>query len=322
MQQLAIIGAGNIGSRHLQGLARLKFPATIWVVDHSAEALKLAEERFKEIESADKTTHFISSIQDIKETNIDLAIIATDSGHRLAALTELTGHCQVKYLILEKVLFPALEDYPLAEKIIREHNIKAWVNCPRRLNKYYQELKNKLGSHLKISVTGNDWGLGSNALHFIDLFAFLTDAKQINLSEAIFAAIPAKRAGYQEFFGTIRGEDEHHNLLDITCFEAQPLIVTVAVYSDTAYYIIDEGKPSSVRYKSADTNWQWQEESFNIDYQNVLTTVAVQEILETGQSVLPSFAQSAVLHVTYLNMMLAYLKKNSTDKNIKQCPIT
>lgn len=322
MHQLAIIGAGNIGSRHLQGLARLEGPVTIWVVDPSVQALKLAEERFKDIESSAKTAHFISSIKDIKEKKIDLAIIATDSAHRLQALTDLTKHCQVKYLILEKVLFPALEDYPLAEKIIQEHSIKAWVNCPRRLNKYYQSLKNKLGAHIKFCVTGNAWGLGSNALHLIDFFVFLTGSDQIQLTEHIFASAPAKRDGYQEFFGTIRGQDDQQNLLEITCYETEPLIVTWAIYSDTAYYIIDEGKPSQVQYKNVETNWQWREESFNIDYQNVLTTAAVKEILETGQSSLTSFEQSAILHRIYLQMLFNYLNKNSDTKNITQCPIT
>ena len=42
MKTIAIIGAGQLGSRHLQALVAVDFPLTVQVVDPSNEALKIA----------------------------------------------------------------------------------------------------------------------------------------------------------------------------------------------------------------------------------------------------------------------------------------
>lgn len=322
MYKIAVIGAGQIGSRHLQGLAKLKFPVSIWVVDPSAEALQVAEERFKEMESKDKDMHWVQNVSEIKEPKIDLAIIATNSGERLQALRALTEHCQVAHLVLEKILFQTVEDYAQAQEIISKNNIKAWVNFPRLLNPYYRQLKNKLGKPFNMVVSGNAWGLASNSLHFISLFAFLADYSTIELEEFFTVQVPAKRAGYIEFFGTIKGQGANNNHLQISCFNAEPLIMTISLYSEQGYYQIDEAKPSPVRYRGPDTNWQWQEQSFPIDYQSTLTTGLAEQILQTGNSDLATYEQATALHLTYLKMLLAHLQKKSPDKIIKQCPIT
>ena len=48
MHQIAIIGAGQLGSRHLQGLAKLQLPCQVHVVDPSPKSLEVARQRFAE----------------------------------------------------------------------------------------------------------------------------------------------------------------------------------------------------------------------------------------------------------------------------------
>ena len=50
MINCAIIGAGQIGSRHLQALAQLNSPARIELVDSDPKALAMSEKRFLEVE--------------------------------------------------------------------------------------------------------------------------------------------------------------------------------------------------------------------------------------------------------------------------------
>ena len=49
MYNIAIIGAGQLGSRHLQGLKLAKLPIKIQVVDSSAESLAVAKSRYEEV---------------------------------------------------------------------------------------------------------------------------------------------------------------------------------------------------------------------------------------------------------------------------------
>ena len=49
MHSIAIIGAGQLGSRHLQAIARLTMPARVYLVDPSDAARDVARQRFGEM---------------------------------------------------------------------------------------------------------------------------------------------------------------------------------------------------------------------------------------------------------------------------------
>ena len=49
MKNIVLIGAGKLGSRHLQALAKLSISATIYVIDLNSNAIEVAKERFHEI---------------------------------------------------------------------------------------------------------------------------------------------------------------------------------------------------------------------------------------------------------------------------------
>ena len=48
----------------------------------------------------------------------------------------------------------------------------------------YQELKKKYCDQIKsCDVSGNDWDIGCNGVHFLDLFAYLTNTDEINIHD-------------------------------------------------------------------------------------------------------------------------------------------
>lgn len=46
MYKIAVIGAGQLGSRHLQGLKLSKLKSDIWVVDNNPNSLQIAQQRY------------------------------------------------------------------------------------------------------------------------------------------------------------------------------------------------------------------------------------------------------------------------------------
>ena len=80
MKTIAIIGAGQLGSRHLQGLLKYKTQQDIYVLDPSQDSLKLARQRADEI-SHQHRVHFVADWTAIPQ-NIELAIVATNSNVR------------------------------------------------------------------------------------------------------------------------------------------------------------------------------------------------------------------------------------------------
>src|SRR5262245_21216233 len=104
MVTVAVIGAGNIGSRHLQALAKSARIERVEALGRSTASLKLAEERYRSVRPQHQTALFARAASELSG-EIDVAIVATNSDTRLSALRELLHTHQVGAVILEKVAF-------------------------------------------------------------------------------------------------------------------------------------------------------------------------------------------------------------------------
>jgi predicted dehydrogenase len=177
-KRILLIGAGQLGSRHLQALAALHEEAIIEVVDPTRENLEIAKKRFEQISGFEK--HYLNlhdSIASLDKTAVNLAIIATNSSVRSEVIKELLNHLQVKFMVLEKFLFQKAKEYSEIGNLLNEKGVVTYVNCTRRLFVDYQKIKNSItgAKVVYMDVVGNEWGLGCNGVHFIDLFQWLSN---------------------------------------------------------------------------------------------------------------------------------------------------
>ena len=97
-----IIGAGQLGSRHLQGLLKFEKEQLIYVLDPSENSLNISKERAQEVENK----HNLIFINDWDKlpTEFDLVIVATGANVRSKVVSKLLTDFKVKNLILEKIL--------------------------------------------------------------------------------------------------------------------------------------------------------------------------------------------------------------------------
>ena len=153
-KQIAIIGAGQLGSRHLQGLAKLQLECEITVIDPMSASLAVARQRFDEmpVNPAMRGVRYQTEIGDLP-LDLDLVIIATTADIRLAVMESLLAHSKVRCLLLEKVLFQDLADYPEAQALLAAHQVRTWVNCPRRVFPIYQEVREFFADAPLLSLT-------------------------------------------------------------------------------------------------------------------------------------------------------------------------
>ena len=216
--RVVIVGAGQLGSRHLQALALTKLPLTVEVMDVSAESLTVAEARWHEMPTNPLVSgvKFVRSIDELTP-EIDVAIVATGSMGRLAVTKQLLETKRVKYMILEKFLFPRLSDFDEAQRLIDAAGVKVFVNCGRRRRKFYNRMRELFRGEKKffMSVSGANWGLGCNAIHMLDLYSFLSDQKIFSSDIEYLDAdhIDSKRKGYIEFTGSLRVKSPKGTLL-------------------------------------------------------------------------------------------------------------
>jgi hypothetical protein len=162
-----------------------------------------------------------SANYDIVPYEIDLCILATSADIRFEILTQLVSRFRVLNIILEKVLFQKIEHYGRVQSLLESHNINCWVNHPLRLNPAFQKLKVSLAAdhnELSCQVYGQNWGLGCNSLHWIDLIEYLTEERLISIDTALLNGntIPSKRSGFIEFKGTILAKFSSGTTLQLT----------------------------------------------------------------------------------------------------------
>ena len=327
MNRLAVIGAGNLGSRHLQALAKLKRPSEIVVVDPDQVALERAAARFAEMRGNARSVAYVRSISEIGG-DLDIAIIATNADIRADVIRELLSQKHVRGLLLEKVLFTKPNDYADVARVLRRHSVKAWVNCARRAWPFYRQLRERLAASVvrEVSVSGVEWGLGCNGIHMLDLVAWLCRSNSYTIDSARLddATRPAKREGFIEFTGAFSGAFQNGTIFRIASWPAGPasgMPFLLQVVADDLVCIVreDEGRAWVADGRS---DWEWQEIPFQVVLQSNLTHHVVEEILAEGTAPLTTYDDSAALHGPMLAAFIQHLQARSPAATIVECPIT
>jgi len=304
---IAIIGAGELGSRHLQAFALHDGELNLFVVDPSQESLRKSKNRFDEVDKIhNKKLHFTQTIESLPNT-MDFVVIATNSIQRLEAIKALLNHSQVKFLLLEKFLFPHLEEYKIAENLLSSHKVQVYVNCPRRVFPIYQEIRKsfKGDKNISISVTGVKWNLASNAVHFLDLFSFLTGTSDFdiytdNLDQEL---LKNKRQGYIEFSGSITVLDKEGSEMKLTSYPSGEMPMIIKINSDNKSVTIDENKEEL----TFGNNEKEYTESFSVFKQSELTHKIFESLIIDGQCELVNFMDSSKIHQNLLKAFNEFL---------------
>ncbi|MFA4995840.1 MAG: Gfo/Idh/MocA family oxidoreductase [Patescibacteria group bacterium] len=317
MKNIYIIGAGQLGSRHLQALKNVKTPLNITVVDPFPASLETAKERYDLIPDGD-VKHSIKYLNKINNEleEIDIAIIPTSSNVRRQVVEELLRNKTVKHFILEKLLFQKFEDYAVVGKLLKKKKSIAWVNCSMRSMPFYFNIKKTLSNSLiTYSVTGSQYGLITNAIHYIDHMAFLSDCTdyKIETSGLTKKPIESKRKGFLEFNGTINIIFKNGSSGSFTCFPEGELPVVVEITSDKCRCVSKESEQKAWISREKD-GWQWKEIEAPIPFQSERTAQIVEDLLKNGKCILPKFDESAKLHLLLLEPLRNFLNKNSKDK--------
>jgi predicted dehydrogenase len=320
--RIAVIGAGQLGSRHLQGLLRLDLPCEIHVVDPSAVSLDMARHRAGEVSAgASHSLHFHHQIEALPPL-LDHSVIATASDVRLSVMRALLHGRTVHNILLEKVLFQRQSDFASAAELLHQAGSRAWVNCPRRVYPIYEKLRTFFLDDplLHVDLRGGNWGLGCNSIHFIDIIAYLTGADVHSISTALLDddLIDSKRAGFKEFTGTLLGRfgDASFSLTSQRDSQA-PLLLTFRGGSRSC--LVDES--SGRAFWSDPGNSGWQVEEFKVPMLSELATGVTQRILEEGGSALTPYAQSAAYHLPLLQALGEHAARHLGGAN-DICPIT
>jgi hypothetical protein len=320
MNNILLVGAGQIGSRHLQALAGIHRLCQITVVDPNESSLQVAQKRLLEVTA--KSTH-ISFTQHLPANmTFDLVIIATSADVRLTVFEKILQKNRFKHAIFEKVLFQSVDQIQQCTSLLENHGIQAWVNCPRRAYVSYKQLKNFTMNNQLVSmkVTGSSYGLACNGIHFVDLFEFLSGESIVSMGRDLGLEIfESKRPGCFELFGEINATSPT-SCLNVQCDNnSKDMHYELDIRTHQAKYLINELSQQVTEY---DLNGNLlSTKDFSIPPQSQLSHIIVEQILATSDCDLPTYSESAQLHKHYLNTFFSHFDLLEPGR-FNVCPIS
>ena len=303
MAKVAVVGAGNIGSRHLQALVKFDRPLEIYVVDPSPDALGHAAARVDEVASNEHVSvHYVGEFSKLPSA-LDVAIVATTSKERRGAIEAMLEGSTARFLILEKVLFPAPSDYEAVGALLSANGVVAYVNCVHRLYPFYQRMRNEIGGAgpVDLQVSGSGWGLATNYIHFLDLTAFLcgrTDARvdHVNIDEV---ESDPRHVGRIDFFGDVQGGFGDGSTISVRSSRAGDAPLTVTLRTADRLCVVNERLHRAWVYDN-DSSWVPSEAEAPMPRQSELTHHLVASLIDTGECGLPSYEDSSAIHLAML----------------------
>ncbi|WP_295723536.1 Gfo/Idh/MocA family oxidoreductase [uncultured Methanobrevibacter sp.] len=315
MKNIAIIGVGALGKRHLESMVNLQEKYDIYAVEINEEIIQRLSNEFPKV-------NFITTVEKLPE-ELEIAVIATNSNIRRQLFEQLINHSIVKNIIFEKVLFQKEEDYHFVNEKLTEHHINAWVNCARREWNSYTILEEELKTcnEMYISAIGGQWGIGCNGIHILDLIEYLSgnEIESIDISNLENKIIESKRKGFYEFFGSITGKCGKCKQYNLTCINNSNLPFRIEITTEKSRYLIDEGN-NSLLISNNETNWQWKQKEFKQVFQSQMTERVITSIIKDGTCNLPDYESSMKLHLKYIIPLIEFFKSNGMEGNL--CPIT
>jgi predicted dehydrogenase len=289
-----VVGLGNIGFRHVQGLAPVAARIRLWGCDPDSTARARASAEWERLGGI--AGGFVESTADAPDA-FACIILATAARGRLRLLAAVLSQLAGTTAVVEKVTFTAMSDFARAKALLADAGRQGVVNHARRLWPLHQVLRERLGGRrFTLSVRGRDIGLGCNGLHFIDLLQFLSGEAAVSLQDWQGGAVmPAKRDGYWESHGRLRLATPGGSLLDLSVQADDPAVTTMHLAWEGGGFDIEE-MPGAVH---GEGGWQ----AGRAPYQSELTGAVVAAVLEGRPTGLPALAESEAAHAVLLDVL-------------------
>lgn len=320
--KVAIIGAGQLGSRHLQGLASCARPLSIFLVDPSPASITTARERFSVVAgSKNHTLHYVDAIHDLPR-DLEFVIVACTADYRFGVYRDLLKYTDARVILLEKVLFQDIDQYPRAIELASASKSETIVNLAQRYWPFFRHLKNQVAdkSQLSITITGSNWGLGCNAVHNVDIAEFIWGAQGQTLARLDGPVRESKRANCHEFTGTIETLFASGGRLTQTSYSdgEAPFVITAQTPEFIWTWDVSHGKS----YRSDQSSgWSFVTSDLIAPYQSNLTTGLVEDVLAGRATDLPDLVSASASHLVTLTEILNSCRANGYDFG-RVCPVT
>ena len=317
IKSIIIVGAGQLGQRHLQSLAAFASVETLYVIEPSSDARLQAKERFMQVSGHEtKQLHFTDFTElKLNSVKIDAAIIATLSCDRVAVLSDVLS-LGIHYILCEKVLFQSVADYQEALRLTNEKKAHVYVNHILRYTPQFMEIKHHISTKIQpvtMCVEAGDAGFGCNVIHTLDIFEYLTGHHLLELQAEINRPfLHNKRgAGFIEFTGNAQGKTGEGDIIEVRYAGNLSTLPVIKITVGDDHFIVDQQAGTYTKNGNISP--------FAMPMVSALTSQIMLDIV-AGTCVLPTIKQNFNVNCLMLNAFNRSLQ-GSFDDNTR-CSIT
>ena len=230
-----------MGRRHVQAVRSLGLDVSA-ICDTSAEALTQAVREHGI--GADR--HYTDLRALLTRARPDGLIIATTAPTH-AEYTCMAAEAGVKVILCEKPMAVSLAECDRMLRVCREHGAKLAINHQMRFMEQYLIPKamvegDTFGGLTSVTVVGGNFGMSMNALHYFEMFRFMTgEAPRLVTAWFSDAVVPNPRgAQFQDRAGAVRLETSGGKRFYLDCGADQGHGMQVIYAGPYGHLYVDE----------------------------------------------------------------------------------
>lgn len=244
--KVLLIGAGRMGTRHLQGLDGVASACD--VVDPDAKAREGVRSTTGKTEI--KTFAALDAVP--ADAGYDAAILASTATDR-RELFEGIERRGVPAILVEKPIAQNRADAKAVLDRVASSKSAVWVNHYRRTLSGFEPLR-QAGGPFVLSISSGAMGLGANGVHWIDFAIHLTGAKSGKLlyGEIDDAIIRSGRGpSFRDYGGRGVFAFPDGSRLMLSCAAGSSAPTMMSIVTPTAHWIVDQHDDRTLRHTRA-----------------------------------------------------------------------
>lgn len=203
--KICVIGLGRMGRRHLQVAKKLGMEI-VGVFDPLPESIHLAQEEYCLLDSI----IFDSVEAMLKNTSPEAIVVASTAPSHCEYVIQ-SAEAGVRYILCEKPMAVSIAQCNHMISVCAKYGASLAVNHQMQFMEQYTAVKKlsnslEMGGLKSITVSGSNFGLAMNAVHYFEMFRYLTGEKLENVNFwADEARVPNPRGEqYEDRSGQLR----------------------------------------------------------------------------------------------------------------------
>jgi hypothetical protein len=320
-RNVLVVGCGQLGRRHIQGLSRSSSKVVIYIIDNDPKAI-VALHAFR-AQNYDVFRRLTLHIINFSEQNLlllpifDLTVVATTAFARFKLLNNVLSFTQTKHWVIEKPLGQSSTE--IKDICKWALNRSAFVNHPRRMMPWYKMISKDLigNGPIKLKAFYSDFGIACNTSHLVDLVNWWTGSFPISVcTEGLNKEWhQAKRKGFWEIQGVLKIKFNDESMIELWSHEKIRKSILEIEFGCTERCTIDENLGEARFSNGKVVNGK-------VLYQSDLTGALLDQLYDTGKCDLPTIASGALCSELLVDKLLQHWNSVCKGEGLSLLPAT